>query len=113
MYAELPHRFDSVLWVGHTVPNGDPPEPYAAGTALCGAILSAPFLTPETFVELPVGERRVSFLAVVPLHADEMELKLNRGADALFDRLDGADITEALAVSRPSATARRRRFGRR
>jgi hypothetical protein len=27
--ARLPHDFDSWLWEGHTVPNFDPPEPYA------------------------------------------------------------------------------------
>jgi len=53
-----------VLWSGHTVPNGDPPEPYAPNTKLCGALIAPP-------------------VAVWPLHADEMELKLDKGLEAL------------------------------
>ena len=28
--ARLPHEYETWLGFGHTVPNGDPPEPYAA-----------------------------------------------------------------------------------
>jgi hypothetical protein len=48
----LPHRYGTWLWEGHTVPNGDPAEPYAPGTALCGAIIAAPVLVPDAFAEL-------------------------------------------------------------
>ena len=44
--ARLPHEYDTWLGEGHTVPNGDPPEPYAEGTALCGAMLVEPTLVP-------------------------------------------------------------------
>ena len=34
--ARLPHEFDTFLWKGHTVPNGDPPQPYGPNTPAVG-----------------------------------------------------------------------------
>jgi hypothetical protein len=111
--ARLPHAFDTFLWAGHTVPNGDPPERYADNTELCGALIASPVIAPDGFETLAVGGREISFFAVFPLHADEMELKLEQGADALYDLLDEAELTEILDPDRPSAAPRRRRlFGR-
>lgn len=63
----------------------DPPGPYDADTALCGVIVVPPLRVPDEFRTLTVGDREVHFLAVVPLHADEMDLKLEQGANALLD----------------------------
>jgi hypothetical protein len=109
--AQLPHQFDTWLWAGHTVPNDDPPEPYGPGTALCGVILAEPVLAPEEFALCRVGDRDVHLLSVVPLHADEMQFKLDRGPDALFDRLGRAGVTEGLVPDRPSVAGGRRRRG--
>jgi Suppressor of fused protein (SUFU) len=111
--AQLPHQFNTTLWTGHTVPNGDPPESYAPDTKLCGALLVPPLIAPEQFGTLRVGERVVHFLAVIPLHRDEMQLKLDHGLDALFDFMDEANITEILHADRPSVIPRRRRLFRR
>ena len=106
--ARLPHEYDTWLWTGHTVPNGDPPEPYAEGTGLCGAILLPAMGVPEDFARL----EDIHFLLVMPLHADEMQLKLDRGSDALIDQLDAAGVDPVIDPARPSAvTRRRRRFG--
>jgi hypothetical protein len=111
--AELPHEFSTSLWTGHTVPNGDPPTPYASDKALCGALLMPPLIAPEGFETLEVGEREVHFLAVMPLHRDEMQLKLDKGLDSLLDLLDRAEITEVLHVDRSSVVPARRRLFRR
>ena len=111
--ARLPHEFGTRLWSGHTVPNGDPPEPYASNTSLCGALLAPPLIHPDGFDQLAVGEREIRFFAVIPLHRDEMQLKLDRGLDALYDLLDAAEITEILNADRPSVIPRRRKLFRR
>jgi hypothetical protein len=111
--ARLPHEFATRLWSGHTVPNGDPPEPYASNTSLCGALLAPPLIHPDGFARLAVGEREVCFFAVIPLHQDEMELKLDSGLDALYDLLDAARITEILNADRPSVIPRKRKLFRR
>lgn len=111
--AQLPHQFNTTLWTGHTVPNGDPPEPYARNTKLCGALVMPPVIAPDGFETLRVGEREIQFFGVFPLHRDEMQLKLDRGLDALLDLMDEAEITEFLEADRPSVIPKRRRlFGR-
>jgi hypothetical protein len=111
--ARLPHQFGTWLGAGHTVPNGDPPEPYAPGTKLCGALVARPVIAPDGFEELVYDGREIQFFAVLPLHADEMRLKLDKGADALYDLLDAAELTEILDPKRPSVVPRRRGLFRR
>jgi hypothetical protein len=101
--AKLPHRYRTHLNTDHTVPNGDPAEPYAPDTALCCALLAPPLTTSAAFDELVVDGDTVMTLGVVLLYADEMRLKLDRGADALWDELDEAGVNEAVVVDRPSA----------
>lgn len=111
--ARLPHEYDTWLWTGHTVPHGDPPGPYADGTDLCGALVMPPMLVPEEFglLERPDAPP-IHFLMVMPLHADEMRLKLEQGLEALYDRFDEANLDPVIDPARPSTVAkRRRRFG--
>jgi Suppressor of fused protein (SUFU) len=103
--AVLPHKYDTFLSLGHTIPNGDPPEPYAESTDLCGVVLLPPLRLPDGFAPLQCGERRVNFLGVVPLHADEMQAKLDHGLDVLIDPFDQAGVTELLDPARASALA--------
>ena len=100
--AVLPHEYDTWLWHGHTVPNGDPPAPYADGAGFCGAVLLPLALCDEAFDELQVGEHTVTFLGVYPLYEDEMQLKLDQGAEELADRFEAARVSEALEPGRPS-----------
>ena len=111
--ARFPHEYDAWLWTGHTVPHGDPPEPYAENTELCGALVMPPMLVPEEFEVLERPDAApIHFLMVLPLHADEMELKLRKGLDALYDRFDAANVDPIIDPARPSVVApRRKRFG--
>ena len=112
MLARVPHEYDTWLWHGHTIPNGDPPEPYAPNTELCGAILLGPVLGPDGFDCAEVAGRLVHVLAAIPIHADEMDLKLEKGAEELADRFDKAGLTEVVDPGRPSVARRRRLFRR-
>jgi hypothetical protein len=108
--AHLPHEYGTWLSFGHTVPNGDPPEPYAEGTALCGAMLVEPTLVPAGFDVLERASGPVRFYGVALLHADEMEYKLAEGAEALLARLEAApDVPETVRLDRPSVAPPRRR----
>lgn len=110
--AEIPHRFNTWLHIGHTVPNGDPAQPYARKCPFTGVVLAPTLLTPDEFEVLTVGEREIHFLGVVALHSDETDLKLAHGAGELFDRLDAAGVSEGLDMTRPSvADPKPRRFG--
>lgn len=100
--AEFPHRFDTWLYCGHTIPNGDPPQPYAPDVGFSGVVLATPLLVPDAFDVAVVQERTVRFQSLIPLFADEMELKLTRGVEALFDRLTAAGVSEGLQTTRRS-----------
>jgi Suppressor of fused protein (SUFU) len=107
--ARLPHEYETFLWYGHTIPNGDPPEPYAADTRLSGAILLTPTLLADGLERIPLDDRRVvHLLAVIPIHADEMTFKLDAGAAALAERLGQAGVTEVIDPARASVVERRR-----
>ena len=101
--ARLPHEYESWLWASHTIPNGDPPEPFAPGTDLCGWILLPPISLPTEFVELKIDdEKTVRFFALWALHEDEMNLKLKKGADPLIDLLAAQDVSDVLNPRRAS-----------
>jgi hypothetical protein len=109
--GRLPHEYGTWLGIGHTVPNGDPPERYARGTGLCGALIAPPLVWPEGAHVLETENGPLRFYGVIPLHADEMQLKLDEGLDALYERFDQAEISELLDAGRPSVLGRRKRFG--
>lgn len=99
--ARLPHEYGTWLWASHTVPTGDPAQPYADNTKLCCGLLLKPVLFGEGFHRLVVNnDKGIQFLSLVPLYREEMEFKLKAGLDPLLERLDAAGVTELLDVRR-------------
>jgi hypothetical protein len=106
--ARLPHEFDTRLWSGDTVPNGDPPQPYARNTKLCGALIGPMVMQEHKGAEVfEYDGHEIRLFAVWPLHADEMRVKLDHGLDRLYDLLDEARIIEIVKPDRPSVVPRR------
>lgn len=109
MFARFPHEYQTWLWAMHTIPNGDPAESFAQNTDLAGVMLLPPITTSEGFHELKISEEKnIYFHAIIPLHNDEMELKLKKGAEALFDGFDQHGISEILNVGRASVVPKSR-----
>lgn len=103
MLARFPHEYDSWLSWGHTMPNGDPAEPYADNTQLCCALRLSPALVDEGFRELKIDdEKTIHFFSIVPLYQEEIDLKLAQGAEALVERFAKQNITELLDAKRPN-----------
>jgi len=101
--ARFPHKYDTWLGEGHTVTNDDPPQPFAPSTRLCGAILLAPQHVPDAFRELGLADGcTIRFLAVVPVHDDEMALKTRAGTAALLERFRKRGVTEVIEPTRTS-----------
>ncbi|WDM75197.1 suppressor of fused domain protein [Xanthomonas cucurbitae] len=108
--ARLPHKFDTWLGFGHTIPNGHPAEPYAPGVRFDGAILLPPVSTPEEFGHLVIDtEKTIVFMTIVPLYPEEMALKLEEGSDALLDRFDARGIQDIITLNRVNVA--KKRFG--
>jgi len=98
--ARLPHAHGLWFGPGHTVPNGNPPQPYVPDSGLCGVLIAPPVAMPPDFPVLTHAEERLEFLAVVPVYAEEMQLKVERGTEVLFERFDAHDINEVLVPNR-------------
>lgn len=107
--ARLPHTYNTWLAPSHTVPNGEPPAPFAPDTYLCAMLVSSPMLFGDGVHHLRVGEdTSISFYSAVPLYKEELDLKLARGFDALLDRMAAGHLTELLDIRRPNLCMPRR-----
>ncbi|GAP07443.1 MAG TPA: suppressor of fused domain protein [Anaerolinea thermolimosa] len=101
--ARFPHEYDTWVWYGHTIANGEPPRPFAPDTKFSGIVLALPVLSPQEFWTLEINENKtVFFLSVIPLYKDEMEMKLKKGSEDLFKRFDRQGVSELLNLKRPS-----------
>ncbi len=108
MLARFPHKFNAWLWWGHTMPNGDPAEPYADNTQLCCALLLSPMRFPQEFGQLKIDdEKTIHFFSIVPLYKEEMDVKLEKGTEALFDGFDKHNVNELLDIKRTNVCKKR------
>lgn len=108
--ARFPHEFETWLGEGHTIPSGDPPEPYAPNTKLCCMMLVATALADEEFHTLELSDRTIRFWSLVPLYAEEMNYKLKHGFEPLLEKLatvGDAEALEVVNVQRRNACAKR------
>jgi len=102
--ARLPHKYNTWLFAEHTVPNGDPAEPFASNTKLSCMILSEPTLFHEEFARLTVDKSKtIYFLTLIPIYGSETGYKLQHGAEELLKKLFAAGVTELVDIHRPSA----------
>ncbi|CAI6086371.1 suppressor of fused domain protein [Cohnella sp. JJ-181] len=110
--ARLPHEYNTWLYLAHTIPNGDPAEPYADNTKLSGMILAIPSTVPSTeefFTLTAAPGKDVHFFSLLPLYKEEMDFKLNQGPEPLFKKLEAAGFTELLQADRKNVC--KKRFG--
>jgi hypothetical protein len=99
-------------WIGwgHTIRNGEPPQPYAPNTQLCGVIIAPSLLVPIAFYELNVDGERVAFYSAIPLYREELDLKQSEGMEVLLGKLLEKDINDVVYVKRRNV-AKKKRFG--
>ncbi|MBX7222876.1 MAG: suppressor of fused domain protein [Blastocatellia bacterium] len=99
--ARFPHEYGTWVGMGHSIPNGDPPEPLAPLAEMCCWLLLPPLLAPMEFYQLQVNPHKsIHFYAIVPIFREEMELKLRSGTDALLDKFDEFEVTELIDLDR-------------
>ncbi len=110
--ARFPHEYETWFWWGHTIPNGDPPKPFHESTNLAGAILAPPITLSQDFLTLECSpDKKVHFFSVIPLYQEEMDLKLKKGMDHLFDLFDKQGISEIINLDRKNVAKKKWFFG--
>lgn len=109
--ARLPHEYQSWIDHGHTIPNGDPPMPFAANTEFCCGLVTLPLEKDPEFWTAELSDGRVVRpLSVIPLFREEVELKLTEGTGALFERFDRYGVNDIIRLDRPNVAVRRKKW---
>ncbi len=85
--ARFPHDFNTWLGNGHSIPNGNPPTPYAPGIPFTGAVLIPPLPLGPQFFTVP-GDPAIHIFQVLPVTGREMQLKLDLGLDEALARIE-------------------------
>jgi len=99
--ARYPHQHDTWLCYGHTVPNGDPPKPFAPNTRMSAAILSVPLLFGQKLWRLTASpDKEINFFSVIPIYKEEREFAMSNESDDLLDLLNDNGVTELLDIGR-------------
>jgi len=101
--TKMPHMLETWLGPGHTIANGEPAEPYAANTRMCGSVLLEPVLEPTGFRSLKASPvKTINYLLVFPLYKEEMIFTMKYGMDMLLERLEKKRISPILNICRES-----------
>jgi len=86
--ARYPYLAQTWIFVDHTIPNDDPPQPLASNTMMSGMLIGFPFFFGEGFFELKVSdEKTIHFLQLFPVYQAEMEHCMVHGAESLWDKI--------------------------
>lgn len=105
--AQFPHKYNTWLGWGHTLPNGEPIEAFAANTDLTAVIMLPPIHVPADFYRLQINpQKQIDFLAVVPIYTTEMRYKLRLGSQALLKQFDAFNIDDVIDIKRANVIAR-------
>lgn len=111
MLARFPHDHNTWLGFGHTMPNGDPAEPFADNTKMSTMLLLPPIGVDKGFWELPINDdRTIKFYNLVPLYEEETQHKLKYGAEGLFDKFDDYEVGLVLNPNRPNTCKKKKWF---
>ncbi len=99
--ARFAHEYRTWFGVGHTIPNGDPPEPFADNTRFCCWILGRPILGGEAAAEIKTAKgETIHLYSLIPMYPEETAYKLEHGAEAFFEKYAGGMNTEKIDIQR-------------
>jgi Suppressor of fused protein (SUFU) len=102
LLASIPRRYQTWLAPTHTIPNGDPPQPFSGDTALCCMLTVPPICLADDADVVTTPRGKVMLLSVVPIYEAEMRFKLQHGANALIERLAKAGVDDVVELDRAS-----------
>ncbi len=101
--ARFPHWYNTWLGLGHTVPHGNPAEPYASSITFNCALLHYPLPFPVEFFALPINNHKtIQFFSIIPLYPEEVDFKLDNGFDDLTTLFEKYNVTSLIDIHRPN-----------
>lgn len=110
--SRFPHDFNTWLGWGHTLPNGADAEPFADNTKFGCMLLLPPLSLPRDFLELKINEEKsINFYCLIPLYKEEMNYKMEKGVDALVEKIPDGINPEIIDINRPNVCKKKGLFG--
>lgn len=98
--ARLPLENNTWLGYGHTVSSDINNSPYAENTKLCSMMLFHALNNDYTVLDFKLKNKgRINFYQLIPLYKEELEYKMQNGANALLD-LFGNDFFPVVDINR-------------
>jgi hypothetical protein len=108
--ARFPHKYDTWLGWGHTLPNGDPAEAFSENCSFIGIIILPSINVPKEFYTLEINkEKLINFFSIVPLYQEEMDFKLQYGTDALLAKFNRFGVSDIINPNRKNVA--KKQFG--
>lgn len=99
--GRFPHEYQTWFWESHSIPNGNPVEPFAASTKMDGVVLAPLSDWPEHYRKIKAKDGTlINLFAVVPVYPEEMQAKLDLGFDTLMPALLAVGVTEKVNAAR-------------
>jgi len=113
-YARRPHAMGLCFILGDTIGTVDAEETVGPDTRLSAFVLTRAVASPigdpmDAFRATLSTGAVVNFLALEPIHADELDLKTQQGSDVLIERLEEAKAFELYDCNRASVAPRKAR----
>lgn len=109
--ARFPHEYNTWLCHGHTIPNGDPAMPFAENTKLNTMVLLPSIVFDEAFQTLELPNKSIDFYTLIPLYTEEVNLKMKKGVEALFNGFDKHKVSDIVQIDRPNSAKRKKFLG--
>lgn len=110
-YARMPHEYQTFVSWFHTTANGDPASPIAEGVGMVGFLFAPALQLGPNGLFIPTHDnRQIRLLNLVPIWPDEVVYAVNKGGEALCEKLDRAE-NFVFDPARQSCLRRKKLFG--
>lgn len=102
--ARFPFMYGTWLGVGHSIPNGNPPEQFSDNCPYTGIILLPSLLHPRSWTCKISPFKKIDLLAIHPLYTSEMDYKVEQGMSSFFDTFSEHNVSEIVDIERKDIT---------
>jgi len=65
----------------------------------------------QEFHTLELENKSIDFYTIIPLYSEEVNRKMKKGVESLFDGFDKHGLTDIVQIDRENTAKRKKRFG--